>query len=642
MRGPKVAPYGSWQSPITTDLITSKAIGLGQLCLDRSDLYWLESRPSEGGRLVIVRYTADGQTVDLTPPGFNVRSRVHEYGGGAYTVAGGTAYFANFADQHLYVQAPGAEPRVLHGVAGHRYADLVVDPARGRAICVREDHTVGGPHPVNTLVSLPLDGGEATVLAEGCDFYAHARLSPDGRWLAWLQWNHPNMPWDGTELRLAEVQPDGSLGESRLVAGGAAESVSQPAWSPDGVLHFVSDRTGWWNLYRCEGSEVVALAPMAAEFSGPQWTFGIATYGFASPETILCLYARDGEWSLARVDVAGRSLERIRLPYTWLSGLRVASGAAYLLAGSPTEFPCLIRVDLTTLAYAVIRRSTEAPVASAYFSVPRAVEFPTEGGLTAHGIFYPPCSPDYAAPEGERPPLIVMSHGGPTGAADAVLNLSVQYWTSRGFAVLDVNYGGSTGYGRAYRQRLNGQWGVVDMDDCCNGALWLAREGLVDGDRMAIRGGSAGGYTTLCALTFRNVFKAGASHFGVSDLGALARDTHKFESRYLDNLVGPYPAAEAVYQERSPVAHAERLSCPVIFLQGLDDKVVPPNQAEMMVSVLREKGVPVAYLPFEGEGHGFRIAANIKRALEAEFYFYSRIFGFAPGEELATVHIENL
>jgi dipeptidyl aminopeptidase/acylaminoacyl peptidase len=641
MTTPKVAPYGSWKSPITTDLIVAKATTLGQLCLDGADVCWTEQRPGEAGRTVIVRRTPDGQTRDLTPPGFNVRTRVHEYGGGAYTVADGTLYFIHFADQHLYVQEPGSSPRLLHGADGHRYADLVADQTRGRIICVREDHTTAGHDPANTLVSLPLDGGEPTVLTSGCDFYACARLSPDGSQLAWIQWNHPNMPWDGTELRLAGVQADGSLGESRLVAGGEAESVCQPAWSPDGVLHFISDRTGWWNLYRCEGAGVVALAPMEAEFSGPQWVFGMASYGFAGSDQIICLFEQDGQMSLAHIDVPARRLERIRLPYTRLLGIQVSSDAAYMLAGSPTEFLSLIRVDLATLACEVIRRSTEAPVPNAYFSVPRAVEFPTEGGVTAHGIYYPPCNPDHTAPAGERPPLVVISHGGPTGAANSILSLPVQYWTSRGFAVLDVNYGGSSGYGRAYRQRLNGKWGVVDVDDCCQGALWLAGQGEVDGSRMAIRGGSAGGYTTLCALTFRDVFKAGASHFGVSDLAALARDTHKFESRYLDSLVGPYPEAAEVYRDRSPINHPERLSCPVIFLQGMDDKVVPPNQAELMVEALRTKGVPVAYLAFEGEGHGFRKAENIKRALEAELYFYSRIFRFTPEGELQPVRIEN-
>ncbi len=642
MTGPQVAPYGAWKSPITADLIVSEVIGLGQPCLDGPDLYWIEMRPGERGRQVVVRRTPDGSTVDVIPPPFNARTRVHEYGGGDYAVVDGVIYFQNFADQHLYRVETGAEPTPVYRRSGHRHADFEPDRRRGRLLCVREDHTAGGRYPENMLVALDLAGGGSRVLAAGSDFYASPRLSPDGSRLAWLQWNHPNMPWDGTELWVAEVRPDGSLGPARRVAGGPEESIFQPAWSPDGVLHFVSDRTGWWNLYRQEGGETLPLAPVEAEFGQPQWVFGMSTYAFASPETIVCAYGEGGTWYLASLDLRTRSLRRLETPFTAIGAVQASPGRAVFVGGSPAEPTALVSYGLAAQSWEVVRRSTGVTVDPGYLSVPEAVGFPTEGGLTAHGFYYPPRNRDFTGPPGDLPPLLVMSHGGPTGATSPRFNLMVQYWTSRGIAVLDVNYGGSTGYGRAYRERLNGNWGVVDVDDCTNGAHYLAGQGLVDGKRLAIRGGSAGGFTTLAALTFRDVFRAGASYYGVSDLELLARETHKFESRYFERLVGPYPERRDVYRARSPIHFVDRLSCPVIFFQGLEDRVVPPNQADLMVAALRRKGVPVAYLAFEGEGHGFRRADTIKRTLEAELYFYSRVFGFPLADAVPPVAIDNL
>lgn len=650
----KVAPFGCWKSPITSDLIVAGGIGLGQIALEGQDVYWVESRPEEGGRCVIVRRSPDGQTSDVTPPGFNVRTRVHEYGGGAFTVVNGVVYFSNFEDQRLYRQEPGAEPRPIRGDASGpnlRYADgAPFDQAHGgvwgeRMVCVREDHTDAGREAVNTLVCFRLDGeGETQVLVSGNDFYSSPRISPDGKWLSWLTWNHPNMPWDGTELWAAQLQSDGSLGERRQVAGGVDESVFQPQWSPDGVLYFVSDRSGWWNLYRARVGEwgVEPLCEMEAEFGLPQWSFDKSTCTFESARRLICTYIQAGSSYLASLDTETLELTPIEVPFSVLAVLHAAPGRAVFIGGSPTQPEELVQLDLDTGQLQVLRRSAELSVDAGYLTAPRAVEFPTENGLTAHAFFYPPQNRDFVAPPGERPPLIVISHGGPTGASTDVLSLKVQYWTSRGFAVLDVNYGGSSDYGRAYRQRLNGQWGVVDVDDCANGARYLAGQGLVDGQRLIIRGGSAGGYTTLCALTFRDVFKAGASYYGIGDLEALARDTHKFESRYLDRLVGPYPQRRDLYRERSPINFTERLACPVIFLQGLDDMVVPPNQAEMMVQALRDKGIPVAFVPFEGEQHGFRRAESIKRALDAELYFYSRVFGFELAEPVEPITIENL
>jgi dipeptidyl aminopeptidase/acylaminoacyl peptidase len=638
----KVAPYGSWKSPITSDLIVSQSIGLGGITADGEDIYWLESRPAEGGRNVLVRRSPDGQTRDVTPPPFNVRTRVHEYGGAAFLIDDGTVYFSNFADQRMYRQAPGGTPEPLTAAGPMRYADAVLDRARNRLICVREDHTLSDIHAANTLVSVSLADGTDEVLVSGNDFYSNPRLSSDGTRLAWLTWNHPNMPWDGTELWVAEVGPDGRPAHARQVAGGPRESVFQPEWSPDGVLHFVSDPTGWWNLYRLRDGQVEALCPMEAEFGVPQWVFGMATYAFIAPQQILCGFIEQGTSRLGILDTATGQLERIDSPYSVGSSLHVAGGRALFIGGSPTQPSSAVALDLAPRRFTVLRRSTDVNIDPGYISVARTIEFPTEQQRTAYAFFYPPRNRDYQPPAGDLPPLLVMSHGGPTSATSPNLRLGVQYWTSRGIAVLDVNYGGSTGYGRAYRRRLQGQWGVVDVDDCVNGARYLVEQGLVDGRRLAITGGSAGGYTTLCALTFRDVFQAGASHYGISDLEALTRDSHKFELHDLDNLIGPYPERRDLYIERSPIHFTDRLSCPVILLQGLEDKVVPPNQAEVMVAALRAKGLPVAYLPFAGEQHGFRRAENIKRALDAELYFYGQIFGFALADPVEPVPIENL
>ncbi|MEG4913946.1 S9 family peptidase [Microcoleus sp. B7-D4] len=650
-----VSPYGSWKSPISSDLIVSGTVGLGQIAIDGDDIYWVEGRPSEAGRSVLVRRTPDGKISDVTPHPFNVRTRVHEYGGASFAVAGGVVYFSHFADQRIYSQALDSQPQPLTPAANYRYADAIVDKQRNRLICVREDYA-GEGEPVNTIVSINLDNGEdIQILTQGNDFYASPRLSPDGSLLSWICWNHPNMPWDGTELWVAEINADGSLGEKYLVAGGVDESIFQPEWSPDGVLYFVSDKSNWWNFYRWQSrtplnpplvrgeAEIeTSLCEMAAEFGLPQWVFGMSTYAVVSESKIICTYTQQGLWYLASLDLTTKQLTTIETPYTDISSIKGRGETVVFLAGSPTESSAIVQLNLATSQLEILRKSSNLSINSGYLSVPEPIEFPTENNLTAFGFFYPPKNQDFAAPAGEKPPLVVKSHGGPTAATSSSMNLKIQYWTSRGFAVLDVNYGGSTGYGREYRKRLQDSWGIVDVDDCANGAKYLAQKGLVDGERMAIAGGSAGGYTTLCALTFRDVFKAGASYYGVSDLEALATDTHKFEARYLDGLIGPYPERKDLYVARSPIHSAERLSCPVIFFQGLEDKVVPPNQAEMMVEILKAKGLPVAYVAYEGEHHGFRRAENIKRTLDGEFYFYSRVFKFELAEPVEEVPIFNL
>lgn len=639
-------PYGSWKSPITSDLIVGGAVGLSQPVFAGSDIYWLEMRPNEGGRNVLVKRTGEVVT-DITPEGFNVRTRVHEYGGGDYCVHADTICFSNFSDQRLYLQSStGGEstPVPLTPAAKMRYADARFHPGGKKLVCVREDHS-GKGEVVNALVTIDLGPKDhcGEVLVSGNDFYSSPRINPEGSRLAWLTWNHPNMPWDGIELWTGLLDDGQTLTNCQRIAGGKDESIFQPEWSPEGQLYFVSDRTGWWNLYRLtDAGEVESLCEMAAEFGMPQWGFGMSTYAFISERTIICTYMEKGISKLALLDTSSKAFEPLQSPYSDIRFLRAAAGQAVMRAGSPIEAAAIVKFDLETRAFSVLKRSNDLEIDPKYFSSPRAVEFPTEDGQSAHAFFYPPKNPDFIAPDGELPPLLVESHGGPTAAAVAALSLSIQYWTSRGIAVLDVNYGGSSGFGRDYRERLKGNWGVVDVDDCVNGARHLVEKGEVDGERLMITGGSAGGYTTLCALTFHGDFSAGASHYGVSDVEALAKETHKFESRYLDGLMGPYPETKSVYFERSPINFTERLACPVIFFQGLEDQVVPPNQAEAMVKALRAKGIPVAYIAFEGEQHGFRQAGNIKRALDGELYFYARVFGFELAEAVEPVEIENL
>jgi dipeptidyl aminopeptidase/acylaminoacyl peptidase len=636
-RSAKTAPYGAWKSPITSDLIVAQSISLSEVRLDGGTVYWVEGRPQEQGRNVVVRAGADGDATDVTPAPFNARTRVHEYGGGAWTMHDGTLYFSNFADGRLYRQAPDAAPQALTPAPpargrDWRFADGVIDRHRNRWIGVREDHTVEG-EAVNSVVAVDLNDGNAPgrELVHGHDFFASPRLAPDGRRLLWLAWDHPNMPWNGTLLYLAELGADGALGAPQAIAGGPAESIFQPEWSPDGAsIGFVSDRSGWWNLYRFELATRTtrALAPMAAEFGVPQWLLGASTYAFAGPDRIVCVYSQGGLARLALLDFARGSLTPFDVPHTEFGSVRAERDRAVFRVGTPDQPASIVMLDLASGRCTVLKKATDLIDRpdlgiAGHLTRVESVEFPTTGGLTAFGLFYPPHNPDYAPPANEKPPLLVKCHGGPTSAASSTLNLGIQYWTSRGIAVLDVNYGGSTGFGRAYRDRLHLNWGIVDVDDCVNGAKFLAEQGRVDGKRCVISGGSAGGYTTLAALAFRDFFQGGASYYGISDIAALARDTHKFESRYLDWLIGRYPQDEARYRERSPLYHADRLSKPVIFFQGDEDAVVPPNQAEAMVAALRGKGNAVGYFLFAGEQHGFRKADNIKRCLDAELYFYA-------------------
>lgn len=637
------APYGSWTSPVTSDLIVGQTIGLGGGGYEGDDFYWMESRPQEGGRQVVVKRDASGTETDMFPAPFNARTRVHEYGGAAWIVAGGVVYFSNFADQQIWA-ADGGAPRQVTNEPVLRFANATFDAPRGRLVCVVESHGEGESEPENWLGAVDLTSGEVTKLTGGHDFFSSPALSPDGSQLAWVTWDHPDMPWDATQLWLAEVAADGTLGDAEVIAGGddePAQAIQQPRFAPDGTLWFVTDREGWWNLHRYQDNRADNMCEMDAEFGVPHWQFGISTYGFDARGEVICVINESNECRLARLEKDG-TLAEIETRFTLIGGLNVDGDRCVFVGASPTEFSSLIELDLVTQTAAVVKRSSDVDLDPGYLSTPRAITYTSANESVAHAFFYPPANKDFEGTPEALPPLVVMLHGGPTSATHGALSLAKQYWTSRGFAVLDVNYRGSTGYGRQYRNQLRGQWGVVDVEDCVYGAQYVVDQGLVDTDRLAIRGGSAGGYTTLAALAFEKTFSAGASHYGVGDLEALAKDTHKFESRYLDSMIGRYPEDIEIYKARSPINHVDGLDCPTIFFQGLEDKVVPPNQAETMVAALKDKGIPVAYVPFEGEQHGFRRAENIKRALDLELYFYSRVFDFTPADDIDPVPIDNL
>ncbi len=638
-----IAPYGTWRSSIRVDDVAGDVVGLAEPWIDGDDVFWLEGRPAEAGRRVLVRASTDGSTEDLTPAPFNVRTRAHEYGGGSYIVAGGIVVFSHFADGRLYRLDPGSETPVAITPDGpFRYADLAVDAVRRRFYAVRED--IGGAgEAVAAIVAVGLDGGTPQVLVQGPDFLAGPRLSPDGARLAWLEWDHPNMPWEATELKVAAIKSDGTLGAAILAAGGPDEAIVQPEWAPDGTLHLVSDRSGWWNLYRLvDGPRLEPIAPMDAEFADPCWLFGRRSYGFLPDGAIVAVGRSGGRDRLFRIE-PGHLAGELDIPFTELDALCVGANAVVALAGSPVDSAVVARFDPVLLApTGVLRRASSLALDPAVVSRPESIEFPTTGERTAHALYYPPTNPDYAGPDGARPPLLVQVHGGPTSNASTTLDLSKQLLTSRGIAVVDVDYGGSTGYGREYRRRLDGQWGIVDVDDCVAAARFLVERGDVDPARLAIEGGSSGGYTTLAAHAFTDVFSAGISLFGIADLETFQADTHKFESRYMDRLIGPYPESAEIYRQRSPGNFPDRFAHPLLIIQGLDDRIVPPSQAEAIVAVLGSRGIPHAYLAFEGEGHGFRGATAIRRTLEAELAFLGQVFGFVPADDFEPLDMPGL
>lgn len=662
---PTVAPFGSWSSPIGAERLAAGAISLADLQVHGGHLYWRESRPDEGGRQVLMRMAPDGRPQQLTPEDFNVRTRVHEYGGASYVVLDDdTVVFSEFADQRLYLQRDlqrnlqrgGAAP-VAITPPGYRYADCRRHPTRNALVCVREDHTEatvaanGEERNEIVLVALPEDGGgefvpgPGRVLVTGTDFVAYPRISPDGRRLAWLWWNHPDMPWDSARLSLAELEAD-DVGTPVTIAGGADQAALEPQWDADGRLYFIDEPTGWWNLYAWADGDARPLAPLAREYGGPLWSHGASSYALLGDGRVLAASSLAGFDRLELVPADGGEPRVFDLPYVDFAGVRLLDARrAVAIASSALAPPALILVDLDDGSHRVLHRPVESDLDPALVARSEPIEFPTAPGpdgepRTAHAFYYPPTNPGFVAPEGERPPLIVTVHGGPTAATRPTFSLARQFWTSRGFAVVDVNYGGSTTFGRAYRKRLNGQWGVVDLHDAVAAVDHLVAEGRVDPERIAIRGGSAGGYLVLAALAFSDRFDVGANYYGVADIKALAETSHKFERNYDVSLVGP--PDEALYRERSPLYHLDRFSEPLITFQGAEDRIVTPDQSRQIFAALRERGVPTAYFEFEGEQHGFRRAENIVRAHQAELYFYGRILGFEPADPLTPVEIHNL
>jgi dipeptidyl aminopeptidase/acylaminoacyl peptidase len=645
---PIAAPYGSWSSPITTDLVASEGgVSFGYLDIDEHGVYWTESRPQESGRSALVFRPHGGEPVDVVPPDFNVRTRVHEYGGGAWFRHGSVVFCSSFDDSRLYrIEAPGSEPQPITPESpephAFRYADGRVFADGTLIVCVRETHGEGEPQ--NELVVLPTDGSDDPhVIASGRDFYAAPRPSPDGTALAWLAWDHPHMPFEGTDLCVGALAEDGSVSSGRRVAGSEQESIFQPEWGPDGLLYFVSDRTGWSNLYVERDGEVHALTSEDAELGYPQWVFDLSRYAFLGDDRIACIFTRSAVDGLEILDLESGKLTSLDLPFSSYSSPALRSHGTRVVfpAASPTQPSAVIELDTESGERQVLRRSTEMELDERYITVAQAIEFPGTGGQGSHGFYYAPTNPDYEGPKGELPPLVVLVHGGPTAHVTTALDLEIQLFTSRGIAVIDLNYGGSTGYGREYRDRLRGTWGVVDVEDSAAAVRYLADRGDVDPARVQITGGSAGGYTTLMALAVRDEFASGASYFGVADLVTFHAETHKFESHYDDYLVGPWPEAIEVYRERSPVTHADSISDPLLLLQGLDDKVVPPSQSEVIVEALKRRGVPYAYIAFEGEGHGFRKAENIKRAADAHLSFLGQVSGFEPADEIEPIEIEE-
>jgi dipeptidyl aminopeptidase/acylaminoacyl peptidase len=653
----EVAPYGSWRSPITpADLARGgRRLGGPTLAADGA-VWWAEGRPAEGGRSALMRRPAGGEPEEVTPAGVNVRTRVHEYGGGAWKLLGPElCVYVDFADQRVYRLELGGEPVAItpepDEPAGLRYADFEVTPDGKTLFCVREIH-YGAEEPENQIVWLSVDGSaEPQVIGAGHDFFSSPRVSPDGLWLAFISWNHPRMPWDGTELWLTPVHDPGAR---RPLAGGVEEAIAAPAWDSHNRLRFVSDRDGWWNLYRTitdlgapdAGEDLPAVEQLTSEtadFAFPHWVFGLQTHVALEDGTIVAIRTEDATERLVTVPKGGGAVTDLGLPYTSFGtpSLSARGGKVAFGAATPDKSTAIVVLDVGSSEVETVRTASDETVDPGLVSEPRAIEFPTADGDVSHAFYYPPTNAEFTGPEDERPPLIVVSHGGPTAHVTPALDSEFLFWTSRGIGVVDVNYRGSSGYGRAYREKLKGTWGVVDTEDCIAAARFLAETGEVDGERLAIRGGSAGGYATLCALVFHDEFATGASYFGVADTETLATDTHKFEARYLDGLIGPYPERADLYRERSPIHFVERLSAPVILFQGLEDAIVPPAQAETMVAAMAEKGIPHAYLAFEGEQHGFRKSETQIRCFEAELGFYGQILGFEPADELEPVKIER-
>jgi dipeptidyl aminopeptidase/acylaminoacyl peptidase len=625
--------FGSWSSPITADAVIGESVSLSEPRIDGDDIYWIEGRPLEEGRNVVVVRAADGTFKDVTSSPFNARSQVYGYGGGAYAVNDGVVYFVNFGDNQIYQQVDGGAPTKITSNPTCLFADVCIDAGRNRLIAIREERPSGDViNAIHTLVAIDIVTGRETTLDSAYDFYSSPTLSADGLKLAWLSWRHPNMPWTSTSLNAANVDQAGTLTGKQIVQGDSA-SIFQPQWSPDGRLYFISDRTDFWNLYSWDTSGVEHVLARDAEFGVPQWKLGLSTYALLSQDVMIYSFVQNGVWRLGRLEIPTLTAQDYLTEFSSLSGVRASAGTVVVLSATTTSAQAVSTVDVNTGAVSPIKFSVRPDSFQRfqnYFSTPQAIEFPTSDGDIAHAFYYRPYNPDWEPASSEKPPLLVKSHGGPTAATDSALDLSVQFWTSRGFGVLGVNYRGSTGYGRKYREKLYGQWGVVDVVDCISGAKFLAARGDVDGSKLAVTGHSAGGYTTLCGLTFHTEFAVGASYFGISDLVAIATETHKFELHYTDWLIEPFTPSSALYHDRSPINFVENLSAPVIFLHGKDDPIVPINQAQKMYSALQGRNIPTCLLIFQEEKHGFRQSAHLRQALEAELLFYSMNLIRAP------------
>jgi dipeptidyl aminopeptidase/acylaminoacyl peptidase len=650
----KTAPFGTWPSVIAAERLAAASIGLSDLRVHEGSLYWRESRPDEGGRQVIMRLDPGGTPRELTPEGFNVRTRAHEYGGAAYVVLEDGLVFSHFADQRLYLQRGDAAP-VAITPPGYRYADCQRHPTARTLVCVREDHTEStlkaNGEERNEIVALDVptesdfEPQAGRVLVTGSDFVAYPRVSPDGKRIAWLWWNHPEMPWDSARVSVADLTGE-VLGPARRIGGGGQRAAIEPHWDRDGSLLFVDDPDGWWNLQAWQDGTVRAVAPMQREFGGPLWQHGATSFEALGDGRAVARTSRNATDTLGVLDLREGSLRELDLPFVAFGDVRaIDAQRVATIAYAADEEGALIEVDLAAGTHRVLHRPASAGLAPAWIARAEAIEYPTRAGpkgeaRTAHAFYYAPTNPEFRGPQGEKPPLIVTVHGGPTSVSKPSLSLARQYWTSRGFAVVDVNYGGSTSFGREYRTRLNGQWGVVDLQDAVAAVDFLIAQGKVDPERIAIRGGSAGGYVVLAALAFTDRFSVGANWFGVSDIQGLAATSHKFERKYDVSLVGA--PDEALYRSRSPIFHLDRFTEPLITFQGAEDKIVTPDQSRRIFEALKQRKVPTAYLEYEGEQHGFRKAENIIRSYEAEIYFYGRILGFTPAGELPGVEIHNL
>lgn len=640
MAGRTSAPFGVWQSPIESQMVARagrSARGvLSELQVDRGRVYWRQLQADQAGRFSIFRLDDEGTPIDLLPQEASVSTRVHEYGGGSYTVDSDVLYYVNSSDQRIYKLPPGGIPRPITPEPGSRwavrYADLHVSPDGQSLVCVRERHLADG-QVINELATFDAAReSSGRTLARGHDFYSNPRWSQDGQFLSWLTWDQPNMPWDGTELWVAQAGPEGLSAPNRI-AGGYDISIFQPFWGPDGTLYYVSDRSGWWNLCRVEGGSELPIHARSAEYGSPQWVFGLSRYALLSDSRIAAIATSDGVDQLFLIDTGADLEDRLDLPFTAFNPSSLRSDGEDLLwfiASSPSVGQALYTYDTRREVLSKLVGPMGPQVDPNYISIPQAITCPSGDGDMVHAIYYPPMNPGYENPGDELPPLIVSVHGGPTSAAKMQYHLETQYFTSRGFAVADVNYRGSTGYGRRYREALKSNWGLFDREDCRAVAHYLADAGMVDARRMAIRGSSAGGFTTLCALIGRSDFCGGTSYFGLSDLSALAEDDHKFEQRYLDGLIGPYPEQSEKYRERSPLHHSKEISAPLLLLHGSEDPVVPPGQAVEMAEALESNGVPVSLITLDGESHGFNKEESVVRALEAELSFYLRIMQINP------------